>query len=48
VFFAIGHLMWFLVALAVGTVAGAVAVIAAKEFIKPSVKAEEAPAMAAA
>jgi PTS system fructose-specific IIC component len=48
VFFAIGHLLWFVVALAVGTVAGALAVIAAKEFIKPSVKAEEAPALAAA
>jgi len=48
VFFAIGHLLWFLVALAVGTVAGALAVIAAKEFIKPSVNAEEAPALAAA
>jgi fructose PTS system EIIBC or EIIC component len=48
VFFAIGHLLWFLVALAVGTVAGALAVIAAKEFIKPSVEAEEAPALATA
>jgi PTS system fructose-specific IIC component len=48
VFFAIGHLLWFLVALAVGTVASAVAVIAAKEFIKPGVEAEEAPALAAA
>jgi PTS system fructose-specific IIC component len=48
VFFAIGHLLWFLVSLAVGTVAGALAVIAAKEFIKPSVKAEEAPALATA
>lgn len=32
VFFTIGHLLWFLVALAVGTVAAAVAVIAAKQF----------------
>jgi PTS system fructose-specific IIC component len=48
VFFAIGHLLWFLVALAVGTVAGALAVIAAKQFVKPSVKAEETPALAAA
>jgi PTS system fructose-specific IIC component len=48
VFFAIGNLLWFLVALAVGTVAAAVAVIAAKEFIKPSVKADEAPALATA
>ncbi|MGX9788698.1 PTS fructose transporter subunit IIABC [Mycobacterium sp. MMS18-G62] len=48
VFFAIGHLLWFLVALAVGTGAGALAVIAAKEFIKPSAKAEEEPALATA
>jgi PTS system fructose-specific IIC component len=32
VFFAIGHLVWFLVALAAGTVVAAVAVIAAKQF----------------
>jgi PTS system fructose-specific IIC component len=48
VFFAIGHLLWFLVALAVGTVAGAVAVIAAKEFIKPSTRTEDTPALVAA
>ena len=36
VFFAIGHLLWFLVALAVGTVAGALAVIAAKQFASPA------------
>jgi PTS system fructose-specific IIC component len=48
VFFAIGHLLWFLVALAVGTVAGALTVIAAKEFIKPTAKAEDTPALAAA
>ena len=47
VFFAIGNLLWFLVALAVGTVTGALAVIAAKEFVKPSVEAEETPALAA-
>ncbi|MGU3502025.1 PTS fructose transporter subunit IIABC [Mycobacterium sp. C31M] len=35
VFFAIGNLLWFLVALVVGTIAAAVAVIAAKQFIKP-------------
>ena len=35
VFFAIGNLLWFLVALAAGTVAGALAVIAAKQFAKP-------------
>ncbi|WP_102144080.1 PTS fructose transporter subunit IIABC [Mycobacterium hubeiense] len=44
VFFAIGHLLWFLVALAAGTVAGAVAVIAAKQFAQPSVVADETPA----
>jgi PTS system fructose-specific IIC component len=48
VFFAIGHLLWFLVALAVGTGTGALAVIAAKQFVKPTVKAEEAPALATA
>jgi len=48
VFFAIGHLLWFLVALAVGTAAGALAVIAAKEFIKPSVKTEDTPALVTA
>ncbi|OBF26876.1 PTS lactose transporter subunit IIC [Mycobacterium sp. ACS1612] len=48
VFFAIGHLLWFLVALAVGTVAGALAVVAAKQFIKPGVKADESPALVAA
>jgi PTS system fructose-specific IIC component len=36
VFFAIGHLIWFLVALAAGTVVGALAVIAAKQFVGPS------------
>ena len=34
VFFAIGHLLWFLVALAAGTVVGALAVIAAKQLAK--------------
>jgi PTS system fructose-specific IIC component len=48
VFFAIGHLAWFIVALAVGTAAGALAVVAAKQFVKPSVEAEEAPALATA
>lgn len=46
--FAIGHLLWFIIAILVGSVAGAVAVIAAKEFVKPSVKAEDTPALAAA
>jgi len=48
VFFAIGHLLWFVVALAAGTVVGAMAVIAAKQFARPSVAAEETPALAAA
>jgi PTS system fructose-specific IIC component len=48
VFFAIGNLVWFLVALAAGTVAAAVAVIAAKQFAKPVAEAEEQPALATA
>jgi PTS system fructose-specific IIC component len=44
VFFAIGNLLWFLVALAVGTIAGALAVIAAKQFAK----VDETPALATA
>ncbi len=48
VFFAIGHLLWFLVALAVGTVASALAVIAAKQFAKPSAEVAEEPALATA
>lgn len=35
VFFAIGNLLWFLVALVAGTVVSALAVVAAKQFIKP-------------
>ncbi|AHC23411.1 MULTISPECIES: PTS fructose transporter subunit IIABC [Mycobacteriaceae] len=35
VFFAIGNLIWFLVSLAVGTIAAAAAVVAAKQFVKP-------------
>ena len=48
VFFAIGNLLWFLVALAVGTVAGAMAVIAAKQFAKPDAPAEPTAALATA
>ena len=48
VFFAIGNLLWFVVALAVGTVAAAVAVIAAKQFVKPTATAEPASALATA
>jgi fructose PTS system EIIBC or EIIC component len=36
VLFAIGKLWWFLIALAAGTVAGAVAVISAKAFVRPA------------
>ncbi len=37
VFFAIGHLGWFLVSLAAGTVVGAVCVVAAKQLVKRKV-----------
>jgi fructose PTS system EIIBC or EIIC component len=49
VFFAIGNLAWFLLALAAGTVVGAVAVIFAKQFVgtKPRQPTAE-PALAAA
>ncbi|MBB2769839.1 MULTISPECIES: fructose-specific PTS transporter subunit EIIC [Mycolicibacterium] len=46
VFFAIGNLAWFLVALAVGTAAGAGAVVAAKQFAKPETPADASPALA--
>ena len=48
VFFAIGNLIWFLVALAVGTVAGSVAVIVAKQLAKPKPVVADAPALATA
>jgi PTS system fructose-specific IIC component len=48
VFFAIGHLAWFLVALAAGTAVGAVAVVAAKQFAKPKTDSETSPALVAA
>jgi PTS system fructose-specific IIC component len=48
VFFAIGHLLWFIIAILVGAVAGMLAVVAAKQFIKPSVVADQSPALAAA
>ncbi len=48
VFFAIGNLLWFLVALAAGTVAGALAVIAAKQFARPAAKLDESPVLATA
>jgi len=40
VFFAIGNLLWFVIALVAGTVVAAFAVVAAKQFIKPGAKAE--------
>ena len=46
VFFAIGKLLWFLVALAAGTVIGALVVIAAKQFVKPKAEAEANAAFA--
>ncbi|BBY18522.1 PTS fructose transporter subunit IIABC [Mycolicibacterium litorale] len=45
VFFAIGNLLWFVVALAVGTAAAAAAVVAAKQFAKPAVSADRTPAL---
>lgn len=36
VFFAIGNLLWFVIALAVGTVVAGLTVVAAKQFIKPA------------
>ena len=48
VFFAIGNLAWFVIATVIGAVAGALAVIAAKQFARPSVKVDETPVLAAA
>ena len=48
VFFAIGKLIWFLAALAAGTVVGALSVIAAKQFINPKAEAEANAAFATA
>ncbi len=48
VLFAIGNKLWFVIAIVAGTVAGALAVIAAKQFAKPSVQAEDTPALATA
>jgi fructose PTS system EIIBC or EIIC component len=48
VFFAIGNLIWFLVALAAGTVVGAAAVIAAKQFTRTKTGADSAPELVAA
>jgi fructose PTS system EIIBC or EIIC component len=48
VFFAIGHLLWFLVALAAGTAAGAAAVVAAKQFAKRNTEVRPEPVLTAA
>ncbi|MGE5697129.1 MAG: fructose-specific PTS transporter subunit EIIC [Candidatus Sericytochromatia bacterium] len=49
VFFAVGHLVWFIVALAAGTVVGAIAVIVAKQFIGTTPRqSQPEPALAAA
>ncbi|MDT5068649.1 MAG: fructose system or component [Mycobacterium sp.] len=48
VFFAIGHLVWFLVALAAGTAVGAVAVVAAKQFATPKDDSETPPELVTA
>jgi PTS system fructose-specific IIC component len=48
VFFAIGNVLWFLVALAAGTVVGAVAVIFAKEFIAATPDKAATPELVAA
>jgi PTS system fructose-specific IIC component len=48
VFFAIGNLAWFVIATLIGAAAGALAVIAAKQFHRPSVTTEDTPALAAA
>jgi fructose PTS system EIIBC or EIIC component len=46
VFFAIGNLLGFVLAIIAGMVVGALAVVAAKQFAKPSVQADESPALA--
>ncbi|OYN79032.1 PTS fructose transporter subunit IIABC [Mycolicibacterium sphagni] len=46
VFFAIGHLAWFLVALAVGTVVAAFAVLGAKQFIRSTAATLTTPRLA--
>jgi fructose PTS system EIIBC or EIIC component len=49
VFFAIGNLVWFLISLAIGTIVGALAVVAAKRFagVKPK-ESEALPELATA
>ncbi|MBU8810771.1 fructose-specific PTS transporter subunit EIIC [Mycolicibacterium goodii] len=46
VFFAIGNLLWFVIAVAVGTVVSALAVITAKQFAKRPVATPDTPALA--
>jgi PTS system fructose-specific IIC component len=48
VFFAIGHLLWFIVAIVVGSAAGALVVVAAKQFAKPGATVDETPALVTA
>ena len=48
VFFAIGNLIWFLVALVAGTVVGAVTVVATKRFAKAKTDADSTPELVAA
>ena len=48
VFFAIGNLLWFLAALAAGTVVGAICVVAAKQFTGKSDAELATPATATA
>jgi PTS system fructose-specific IIC component len=48
VFFAIGHLLWFIVAIVIGSAAGALVVVAAKQFAKPGATVDETPALVTA
>jgi fructose PTS system EIIBC or EIIC component len=48
VLFAIDNKLWFVIAILAGMIAGAAAVIAAKQFAKPNVKVDETPALVAA
>jgi PTS system fructose-specific IIC component len=48
VFFAIGNLLWFLVALAAGTAVGALAAVFAKEFVNAKAEQEANAALATA
>lgn len=46
VFFAIGNLLWFVIAVAIGSVVSALTVITAKQFTKRPVTTPDAPALA--